>query len=44
MLKIKTPYNDIGADANDEKRRTCTIKSLERKARKLGLQLSASPS
>jgi hypothetical protein len=44
MLKNKTPYYDMGADAYDEKRRSRAIKSLERKARKLGLQLSPSPS
>jgi len=44
MLKTKTPYYDMGADAYDEKRRARAIKNLERKARKLGLKLSPSPS
>jgi len=44
MLKTKTPYYDMGADAYDEKRRTRAIKSLERKAHRLGFQLSPSAS
>jgi hypothetical protein len=42
MLKTKTPYYDMGAEVYEAKRRARAIQQLERKARKLGLQLSPS--
>ena len=42
MLKTKTPYYDMGAEVYEAQRRARAIQQLERKARKLGLQLSPS--
>jgi hypothetical protein len=43
MLKEKTPYQALGAAEYDTQMRIWAIKNLERKTRKLGLQIVPTP-
>jgi transposase len=43
MWKEKTPYQALGAAEYEAQMRTRAIKNLERKARKLGLQIVPTP-
>lgn len=39
MLKNKTPYRDVGAEAYQQKQKTIRLQSLQRQAKRLGYQL-----